>query len=172
VTGKSARLEADLSPEALKYVARRFTNSIRELEGALHCLQVYHRMTGKRVGASAARQVLGDLERDCLRVVRMAEIEQAVCDLFGLEATDLKSPRRSRSVSEPRMLAMYLARRLTRAAFSEIGNFFGGRNHATVISADRKVAEWLAKDVQVKIAAQSWRVADVLSTLEQQLLAG
>jgi chromosomal replication initiator protein len=169
---KAQRLDADVSPEAIKYVARRFANSVRELEGALHCLQVCHRMTGRRVGITAARQVLGDLERDCLRVVRMGDIERAVCDLFGLEATDLKSARRSRSVSEPRMLAMYLARRHTRAAYSEIGEYFGGRNHATVISADRKVAEWLARDAQVKIASQTWRLADVLSTLEQQLLAG
>ncbi|MGE5192515.1 MAG: chromosomal replication initiator protein DnaA [Deltaproteobacteria bacterium] len=169
---KAQQLDGDFSPEAIRYVARRFANSVRELEGALHCLQVYHRMTGKRVGMTAARQVLGDLERDCLRVVRMADIERAVCDLFGLEAAELKSARRARSVSEPRMLAMYLARRHTRAAYSEIGEYFGGRNHATVISADRKVAEWLAQDAQVKIASQSWRLADVLSTLEQQLLAG
>jgi chromosomal replication initiator protein len=172
VVAKAHRLEAEISPEALKYVARRFTSSIRELEGALSCLQLYHRMTGKRVGTSAAREVLGDLERDCLRIVRMADIERAVCDLFGVEAAALKSTRRSRSVSEPRMLAMYLARRHTRAAYSEIGEYFGGRNHATVISADRKVSEWLARDAQVQVASQQWRLADVLSTLEQQMLAG
>jgi chromosomal replication initiator protein len=169
---KSRRLQADFSPEAIKYVARRFSNSVRELEGALHCLQVYYRMTGKRVGVTAAREVLGDLERDCLRVVRMADIERAVCDLFGLAAADLKSPRRARSISEPRMMAMYLARRHTRAAYSEIGQYFGGRNHATVISADRKVAAWLAENAQVKVASQTWRLTDVLDALEQQLLAG
>ena len=169
---KARRLDADFSPEVLKYVARRFSNGVRELEGALHCLQVYHRMTGKRVGMTAAREVLGDLERDCLRVVRMADIERAVCDLFGLDATDLKSSRRARSVSEPRMMAMYLARRHTRAAYSEIGQFFGGRNHATVISADHKVAAWLAENAEVKVASQTWRLSDVLDTLEQQLLAG
>ncbi len=169
---KARRLDADFSPEVLKYVARRFSNSVRELEGALHCLQVYHRMTGKRVGMTAAREVLGDLERDCLKVVRMADIERAVCDLFGLDSADLKSSRRARSVSEPRMMAMYLARRHTRAAYSEIGQFFGGRNHATVISADHKVAAWLAENAEVKVASQTWRLSDVLDTLEQQLLAG
>lgn len=169
---KARGLDADFSPEVLKYVARRFSNSVRELEGALHCLQVYHRMTGKRVGMTAAREVLGDLERDCLRVVRMADIERAVCDLFGLDAADLKSSRRARSVSEPRMMAMYLARRHTRAAYSEIGQYFGGRNHATVISADRKVSSWLAENAEVKVASQTWRLSDVLDTLEQQLLAG
>ena len=169
---KARGLSGDFSPEALKYAARRFSNNVRELEGALHCLQVYYRMTGQRVGLGAARQVLADLERDCLRVVRMADIERVVCDVFGVDSADLKSARRARSVSEPRMLAMYLARRHTRAAYSEIGEFFGGRNHATVISADRKVGTWLAQNAQVKIASQTWRVVDVLSTIEQQLLAG
>ncbi len=169
---KARRLDADFNPDVLKYVAKRFSNSVRELEGALHCLQVYHRMTGKRVGLTAAREVLQDLERDCLRVVRMADIERAVCDLFGLEAADLKSSRRARSVSEPRMMAMYLARRHTRAAYSEIGQFFGGRNHATVISADQKVSAWLAENAEVKVSSQTWRLSDVLDALEQQLLAG
>jgi len=169
---KARRLDAQFTPEALKYVARRFSNSVRELEGALYCLQVYYRMTGQRVGASAARKVLGDLERDCLRIVRISDIERAVCDMFGLESADLKSSRRARSVSEPRMLAMYLARRHTRAAYSEIGEYFGGRNHATVISADRKIATWLAQDVSLKVASQTWRLAEVVDTLEQQMLAG
>lgn len=169
---KARRLNADLSPEAVKFVARRFAGNVRELEGALCCLQVYHRMTGKRVGTSAAREVLADLERDCLRVVRMADIERVVCDLFGVDAADLKSSRRSRSVSEPRMLAMYLARRHTRAAYSEIGAYFGGRNHATVIAADHKITAGLADNIEVKVASRMWRLSDVIETLEQQLLAG
>ncbi len=169
---KVQRMNAEISPEALKFVARRFGGSVRELEGALCCLQVYHRMTGKRVGTSAAREVLGDLERDCLRVVRMADIERVVCDMFGVEAVDLKSSRRTRSVSEPRMLAMFLARRHTRAAYSEIGEYFGGRNHATVIAADQKIAAGIEQNVEVKVASQTWRLSDIVETLEQQLLAG
>jgi chromosomal replication initiator protein len=169
---KARRMNAEISPEALKFVARRFGGSVRELEGALCCLQVYHRMTGKRVGAGTAREVLGDLERDCLRVVRMADIERVVCDMFGVEAVDLKSSRRTRSVSEPRMLAMFLARRHTRAAYSEIGEYFGGRNHATVIAADHKIATGIEHNVEVKVASQTWRLSDIVETLEQQLLAG
>jgi chromosomal replication initiator protein len=169
---KVQQMNADISPEALKFAARRFGGSVRELEGALCCLQVYHRMTGKRVGVGAAREVLGDLERDCLRVVRMVDIERVVCDMFGLEAEDLKSSRRTRSVSAPRMLAMYLARRHTRAAYAEIGEYFGGRNHATVIAADHKVAAGLTQNAEIKVASQTWRLSDIVEALEQQLLAG
>lgn len=172
VIRKAEKLDAEFSPEALRYVAQRFSNSVRELEGALNCLQVYHRMTGKRVGVTAARQALSDLERDCLRVVRLADIERAVCNLFGLETEDLRSPSRTRAVSEPRMLAMYLARRHTRSAYSEIGRHFGGRNHATVIAAERKVVGWLREGTSVRVASRTWQLADILETLEQQLQAG
>lgn len=172
VERKAQKLEAEFSPEALKYVAHRFANSVRELEGALHCLQVYFNLTGKRIGVTAAKQVLADLERDCLRVVRLADIERVVCELFGLETEDLRSSRRTRSVTEPRMLAMYLSRRHTRSAYSEIGQHFGGRNHATVIAAERKVADWLRQGVSLRVASRNWQLRDVLETLEQQLQAG
>jgi chromosomal replication initiator protein len=172
VERKARKLSGEFSPEALRYVAQRFANSVRELEGALHCLQVYFNMSGKRVGVTAARQVLSDLERDCLRVVRLADIERVVCDLFGLETDDLRSARRTRSVVEPRMLAMYLARRHTRSAYSEIGRHFGGRNHATVIAAEKKVSDWLKRGESMRVASRQWQVGDVMETLEQQLLAG
>lgn len=169
---KSARLSAEFAPEALRVVAERFVHNVRELEGALHCLQTYHGMTGKRITAAVARQVLAELERDCIRVVRLSDIERVVCGAFGVNAEELKSARKSRSLCQPRMLAMYLSRKLTRSAYAEIGAYYGGRNHATVISAEQTVNEWLARGDSVKVAADNWRLADLLETLEQQLLAG
>lgn len=172
VVRKASQLDAEFSQEALAFVAQRFTNNVRELEGALNCLRTYHRMTGKRVTGSAARNVLAELERDCIRVVKLGDIERAVCELFGLAEDDLRSERRTRSLSQPRMLAMFLARKHTRAAYSEIGQFFGGRNHSTVISAERKIHDWLAVEEPIKVASHVWRMGDVVDALEQQLQAG
>jgi chromosomal replication initiator protein len=172
VERKAAQKEAKFSPEALKFVAERFKNNVRELEGALNCLQTYYCMTGKRIGIGTARQVLADLERDCIRILRLSDIENAVCNLFGLEPKDLKSPSRSRSLSQPRMLAMFLARKYTQAAYSEIGQYFGGRNHSTVMSAEKRVQDWLKEQSTIKVAAQNWPFSDVIETLEQQLHAG
>jgi chromosomal replication initiator protein len=169
---KARDLAAEISPEALRYVAQRFPGSIRELCGALNCLQVYYSLTQKKIGVTAARQVLSDLERDCLRTVRLVDIERVVCELFGIENDALRSAQRTRLVTEPRMLAMYLARRHTRSAYSEIGRHFGGRNHTTVIAAERKVVEWLRAGQDVKVASRTWRLADIVETLEQQLMAG
>lgn len=143
----------------------------RELEGALNCLEAHFAMTRQRMTGPNARQILADLQRDCVRIVRLADVERAVCDLFRLIPDELRSSSRARNVAQPRMLAMFLARKLTQAAYSEIGEFFGGRNHSTVISAERQVQGWLTVDTSFTIAARQWSAGELLQTLEQQLLA-
>ncbi|NQV25217.1 MAG: chromosomal replication initiator protein DnaA [Rhodopirellula sp.] len=161
-----------VSEEAMDFVARRFTHSVRELEGALNTLQTWYAMTKKKISVQTARQALSELERDCIRVVRLPDIEAAVCQLFGIDANDLKSDKRTRSVSQPRMLAMFLARRHTQAAYKEIGDFFGGRNHSTVVAAEKKVDTWLRAEKELTFAGRNWHLSDIMDSIEQQLLAG
>ena len=87
---------------------------------------------------------MGEIARQTVRPMAMGEIEQAVCRYFGVEAKDLRSASRKQSVSQPRMLAMWLARTYTQAGWREIGDYFGGRSHSTVISAHRRVSEEIA----------------------------
>lgn len=172
IARKAARLGDRVAEEALEFVAQRFKTSVREMEGALNCLETYGSMIGKTVSLSAARQVLADLDRDCVRAVGLAEVETAVCEVFAVHGDELRSQRRSRSVSQPRMLAMYLARRMTPAAYSEIGEHFGGRNHSTVMSAEKRVRKMLASDTSLRVAAQTWKISDLVKSLEQQLMTG
>lgn len=169
---KCVELKAQIADEALDYVARRFVHSVREIEGALNTLQAWEQMSGRKVTLPVARQALSELERDCIRVVRLADIERAVCDLFGVSDDDLKGTRRTRSVSQPRMLAMFLARRHTQAAYKEIGDFFGGRNHSTVVAAEKKIDTWLRSDTDMLVGGRRWNLSDVVERLEQQILAG
>jgi chromosomal replication initiator protein len=129
-------------------------------------------MTGRRVTVSAARDVLSRLERDCIRIVRISDIDSAVCRLFGVTSDRLKSAARNRDLTQPRMLAMYLARRITRAPYSEIGAYFGGRNHATVISAEKKIARLLDEQACIRVSSDDWPIAELVATLQQQVLAG
>jgi chromosomal replication initiator protein len=99
-------------------------------------------------------------------------VEHTVCQFFGITPQDLKSARRIRTLTQPRMLAMFLIRKHTQAAYQEIGQFFGGRNHATVISAEKKVLGWLSAKTPLKIASESWPIEEVLEALERQLQAG
>ncbi len=85
---------------------------------------------------------------------------------------DLRSDKRTRAASQPRMLAMYLARRLTGTAYSEIGQFFGGRNHSTVVSAERRVTELLKNQTRLRIGGGEWTVEELVESLERQILVG
>ena len=70
------------------------------------------------------------------------------------------------------MLAMYLARRHTQAAYAEIGRHFGNRNHSTVIAAERKVENWISDGREIRVASQVWRADELIQSLEQRLQAG
>lgn len=171
VQHKLTQRKLELAPDAVSLVAQWFRNNVRELEGALNCLEAHFSLSHQRMTAANARQILADLQRDCVRIVRLADVERAVCDLFRMIPDELRSCSRARNIAQPRMLAMFLARKLTQAAYSEIGEFFGGRNHSTVISAERQVKEWLSDGTQFTIAARQWSAGELLQTLEQQLLA-
>ncbi len=158
-----------LSPEVSEFVAARVTNHARELSGALCRLHALSRLTGRRVTLDMAQEALAEMIRDGSRVIRLADIEKAVCDTFGLEPESLQSGRKAKAVSHPRMLAMWLARKYTRAALSEIGQYFGRRSHSTVVSAQKRVERWIADDATLDLAEQSRTVADAIQQLEQRI---
>jgi chromosomal replication initiator protein len=161
-----------VAEQALDFIAGRFSSNVRELAGAVNCLQTYHSMSQQRVSLRSAREVLARLERDCIRIVRLADVERAVCRLFQITGEELKSPKRSRMVSQPRMLAMYLARRLTQSAYSEIGKYFGDRNHSTVMAAEKKVVRLIDERATIQVAANDWPVVDLVESLETHLKTG
>jgi chromosomal replication initiator protein len=167
----AARQRTQFAPTALSHIASRFTSNVRELEGAVNLLGTWGNMTKKTVTVAAARQLLGRLERDCMRVVRLADVEQAVCELFGVDKEEMKSKSRKKTVAQPRMLAMYLARRLTETPYSEIGEYFGGRNHGTVISAVKKIGEQLEANGTLRIAAETWTFEEIVETLQERIRA-
>lgn len=165
-------LEFSMSDEAVSYVASRFQDNVRELEGAMNTLLNWSIVTRRPVTLTSAKEALGRLERDCLRVVKLSDVENVVCQTFGLSTEELRSDKRTRAASQPRMLAMYLARRLTGTAYSEIGQFFGGRNHSTVLSAERRINELVRSRTSVRIGGGEWTVQELVESLERQILVG
>ncbi len=157
-------------PEAvLGFVADHLRASVRELEGALHSLIAQATMTGKKLDLALARTALRDTIRHTARAVALKDVERAVCQLFSIEPEALKAENRARAVAYPRMLAMYLARKHTGAAYSEIGRFFGGRNHSTVISAEKKVRGWLVDEARTGLLAGFETMGELLAALERAL---
>jgi chromosomal replication initiator protein len=166
---KAAARGVDVPDAVIAYIAEHLRASVRELEGALHSLIAHAVLTGKRLDLNLARSALRDTIRHTAQAVALRDVERAVCQLFQVDADAVKSQSRARALTFPRMLAMFLARKHTGAAYSEIGRFFGGRNHSTVISAEKKVASWLRDEQQRPPLAGFETVADVLASLERAL---
>lgn len=163
------RINIAVKPAALEYLAQRFTRDVRELIGALNCLAPQYELTGKPVGVTHARRFLVDQERIARQMIGIADIERAVCEFFRVQPAELKSERRTQSIAQPRMLAMFLARKHTAAGYTEIGRHFGGRNHATVINAEKRVGQWLEAERTIQVANECWPLSDVIAAIERSL---
>jgi len=165
-------MKGSFTQETLDYVARRCRKSVREIQGALNCLHGHFTLSGKRITISRAREILGDMERECQRLVRISDVEKVVCDAFGLNAADLRSKSRRKAVSCPRALAMYIARKLTRSAYREIGMYFGGRDHSTVVAAEKRVLNWIENEspIELPTSCHGRTVLEVIQEIEERLL--
>ena len=126
----------------------------------------------KNFGHKEATSAIGDIVRANRPIVRLHDIEQAVCKAFGLEHQKLQTKSKCQSLSQPRMLAMFLARKHTRTALSEIGEYFGNRQHSTVISAQKKVESWIEGKESLQVGNTSMQVPDILRSLEASLQVG
>jgi chromosomal replication initiator protein len=162
--------EKPLPDEVLRFLASQLRGNVRELEGALHSVRHYSRVTGRPVDVPLVREALADLLRHAVRVVQLADIDRVVCAVLRLDSGTLQSKGRAWAVSHPRMVAMFLARRHTAASFSDIGKHFGGRNHSTAVAAEKKVRQWLDADAELALGQRRIRVRELLEHLERDLL--
>jgi chromosomal replication initiator protein len=167
--GKALARGVDLPDAVVAFLADHLRGSVRELEGALHTLVAHATLTGRRLDLALAKSALRDTIRFTAQAVALRDIEKAICRVFNVEPGALLSDSRSKLVTHPRMLAMFLARKHAGASYSEIGRHFGGRNHSTVISAEKKVRSWLEAEQRQGLLAGFESVADALAAIEGEL---
>ena len=153
----------DVGDESLfDAIAARITGSVRELEGALIRVVAYASLTGRPLDGDLAAEVLGSLYPGTSsragsgkQPPTILQIQDAVCEQFGLTTDELLSSTRAARIAKPRQLAMYLSRMHTKASLPAIGAAFGGRNHTTVMHAVKKVESSLGSDPDVDDALRS-----------------
>lgn len=155
--------------DVLISLAQQLRGNVRELEGAIRNLRHYAKVEGKPVTQALAQEALGDLLRHAVKVVGLAEIDAAVCAALKLKPGSLQSQARSWSVSHPRMIAVFLARKHTSSSYAEVGKHFGGRNHSTAVAAEKKVRQWLDEDAALNGGPRSSRVREVVEQAEKIL---
>jgi chromosomal replication initiator protein len=129
-------------PLVLELIAERITDNIRSLEGALIRIVAHHSLTGEPLGIELARRVLDRMHPEQSSTALTPEsIQNSVASFYEITVDEMLSQSRTARVAWPRQVAIHLARELTHASLNEIGAAFGGRNHATVLHACKRVAE-------------------------------
>jgi chromosomal replication initiator protein len=133
--------------QVLDLIAERITDNIRSLEGALIRIVANHSLTAHPIDVALATHVLDQMhpETSSSRVT-VETIQASVATRYGISVDDLVSAGRAARIAWPRQVAIHLARELTHASLNDIGAAFGGRNHATILHACKRVSERLRHD--------------------------
>lgn len=134
----------------VSFLAEKLDCNIRELEGYLTQLSALAAMTGDKLSLPLVQQALTDFLAHRRRLVELSDIENVVIAHFGVTSEQLHGRVRKRNIAIARQVCMYLARQLTQHSLKEIGRFFGGKNHTTVVFAEQKITSAIEEDPELK----------------------
>ena len=147
------RLELTIPDDVIHFIAEHVRSNVRELEGSIIKLLAYASLKHKDITVDVAREALRDklraiegFEPEPLGTLTILTIQQAVAKEWGVTVDGLRSKTRTKNLTTPRQIAMYLTRELLSTQLVEIGNAFGGRDHSTVIHSVEKVQQDISKD--------------------------
>jgi len=138
---KASISKINLPEDVAFFIAKQIRSNVRELEGALNRIVALSNFTNLPIDLILAKEALKDLIAVRGRQVTVENIQKTVADYYKIKISDMVSKKRSRNFSKPRQIAMSLTRELTNLSYPEIGNYFGGRHHTTVMHACEEVEE-------------------------------
>jgi chromosomal replication initiator protein len=163
------RLELTIPDDVILFIAEHVRTSVRELEGSITKLLAFASLKHRQISVELAREALRDklqpiteLGVEPVRRVTPDIIQEMVARSWGVSVDAIRSQTRTKSITEPRQVAMYLIRQILGTQLTEIGSVFGGRDHSTVIHSIDKVTQQIEQN-------QSFRTR--VGELRRQLLA-
>ncbi len=146
-----AHLEGEqLGESTAFFIAKQVRSNVRELEGALKRVMAYARFHKMPISVELAKEALKDLLAVQNRQVSIENIQKTVSDYYKIKVADMFSKKRTRNIARPRQMAMHLAKELTDLSLPEIGQAFGGRDHTTVLHANRKIEELKSTEPELR----------------------
>lgn len=160
---KAAQFGMVLSEEVVQYIAENITSNVRQLEGVVKRLTAYRDILDDTITVDSVKRAIKDVIRTGTYIPTPDVIIEESARSFQLSGADLRGQSRSKKTAMARQIAMYLMRNLTNLPLKEIGEEFGGRNHATVLSSIRKVEELLKSDPEI-----SATVRDITSNINSK----
>ncbi|MEO2148665.1 MAG: helix-turn-helix domain-containing protein, partial [bacterium] len=143
---KASQRGIELPLEVVEVMAQRIRDNIRELEGAVLRIESMSRHENLEINTENVSHTLDELMGEISSRIDLRKIEGLICEEFMVSSLDLHSPRRTRSIVLPRQVCMYLGRRHTNCSLGEIGQYFGGRDHSTVLHSIEKIRQTLPID--------------------------
>jgi chromosomal replication initiator protein len=146
---KSRMRGLELAEDVIHYVAAKIENNTRELEGAITKLQGLGLLQDGVIDVDLARKALGEANPPEEKRITIQQILDEVVKYYGVKISDLQGKKRNKSIAFPRQVCMFLARRHTRFSLEEIGGYFGGRDHTTVLHAVRTVDGDMKADPEI-----------------------
>jgi chromosomal replication initiator protein len=151
---KKAQIENLRVPDELFiYIASKIKSNIRELEGALNRIIAFSELVKQDITIDLAEEALKDiLDEKTNKIITARIIQENVATHFNIRLDDFKSKRRTKNISYPRQIAMYLCRDMTELSLPKIGEAFGGRDHTTVLHAVSKIEGDISRDSEIKNA--------------------
>ena len=138
---KASLSKINLPEDVAFFIAKQIRSNVRELEGALNRIVALSNFTQHPIDLNLAKEALKDLIAVRGRQVTIENIQKTVADYYKIKISDMVGKKRSRNFSKPRQIAMTLTRELTNLSYPEIGNYFGGRHHTTVMHACDEIEE-------------------------------
>lgn len=170
---KAQRMGAAIADDVLTFVAMHVAGSVRELEGSLIRVIAYASLDKQPVTLSLAQEALAESISAGQKRISLTAILDVVCQFFGAAKADVLGRRRTRTVTLPRQLAMYVARRLVHLSFPEIGRLMGDKNHSTVIAACKRVDKMVGANELVTwhdgSVTRQMRTPELIQALEDRL---
>jgi len=154
---EARRRSVPLSAAAARLLATRLPGTARDLQGALNRLQLLAKVEGRTLGRATVEELLAEQAPDEPSSGLLEQIVHTVMRRYKLRLGHLQSKRRNRAVTLPRQLCMYLARDMTSLSLQEIGAYFGGRDHTTVLHACRKIQHLVEGDASIAGTVQEVR---------------
>ncbi|KAB3532222.1 chromosomal replication initiator protein DnaA [Alkaliphilus serpentinus] len=148
---KKAQMEnIDVPDEVTLFIAKKIQSNIRELEGALIRIVAYSSLTNSDITVELASEALKEIFSSKPKQLNIPLIKETISKRFNIKLEDIDSKKRTRAISYPRQIAMYIARELTDLSLPKIGEEFGGRDHTTVMHAYEKISNDLKVDPDLK----------------------
>ena len=152
------RLNDDVQ-EVIGLIAEKIKFNVRELEGALNRIISFSTLMGEDINIKFAKDTLKDILSNTDSGITPDLIKKKVCKKFNLKLADMESSKRVRAIAFPRQIAMYLCREMTELSFPKIGEYFGGRDHTTVLHAYEKIRD------EIKFNDETKQIVNELITI-------